>query len=762
MIKKIAVLLFMVSVLGFADENADYITEDLPPVERPRVALVLSGGGAKGFAHIAVLEMIEELEIPVDIIIGTSAGAIIGGLYSVGYSPEMMKDILFDLDWASFFQDSPVSPFENVLRTENLFPLYNSAMQNTNLNYSKGETAYTLFKTLTAKIPSHIDFDTLPIPFRAGVVEIPEGRSVLLREGDLAEAIRASMSIPGVFAPLSIGGTLYIDGGTLDNLPIREAKELGYDIIIASELYPGPKSIGFSTLEVLGVPDLMLELYFNSVSREQYPLADTVIKFDLQDYSIMDFYKAKEIYSLARNERETMRAELEKVKALLSSHQEGASFYPEPPVRISYNEFPVLIPEDIVVTGALQRDLSYIESYFVQYIKGKPLEPKNITIFMEAMYKTGNYQFVEFRPYMLQEKTLLELNLYPRRRDSFVFLVGGNYRGIKGISSNDFISKANLQWGIQFHGLSGLGSVLSLEGTVLGDFSLGIQYMQPLTSFSFLSARAEIEIVSDSDIVVVLFTEEASEERNFFLFSGEVEGGVFLDRHSIKGGPLFFSTWNGYAEGEEIARAFQFEKNYSTLGLGLSYAYDNLDYTFMPSRGVSVTLENRFYLPLPLESGKFFNLITFDLEAALPLGSGFSLVVGAFVGTNLGPGLPSGFSQLGYNDFDQRYFPNVSSNDGAFPRKVATSLALQFQPWQDFFVFGGQLIFSLSASVGELFNEWADFSPGNLIWNVSLNAGLRISNNYGITLKIGVGSNGSSPLTPFIALDIGQQPRFRR
>jgi NTE family protein len=720
-------------------------------MERPRVALVLGGGGAKGFAHIAVLEMIEELGIPVDMIIGTSAGAIVGGLYAAGYSPEMIKDALFDLDWASLFQDSPISPFENELQTENLFPLYNSAMQNTNLGYSRGETVYTLFKTLTAKIPSYIDFDTLTIPFRAGVVEIPEGRSTLLREGDLAEAIRASMSIPGIFDPFSIDGTLYIDGGTLDNLPIRQAKELGYDIIIASELYPGPKSINIYALEVL---ELVLELYFNSISREQYPLADAVLKFDLQRYSIMDFYKSDEIYSLSMNERETMRMELEKIRALLSSYQEGASLPPEPSARMSYNELPSLVPEDMVVTGVLQRDKSYIEKYFAQYIMGKPLEPGNITVFMEAVYKIGNYRFVEFRPHIQQGKTVLELNLYPVSRNNFVFLLGGNYRGMVGISSSDLISNLSLQGSVQFHGLSGPGSVLSLDTSVMNIFSLGVQYLQPLTPFSFLSARAEM--VSDADIIALWGMTKAPEERQLFFFSSELKWGIFLGRHSIKAGPLFFATLSDHTEDE-----------YAALGLGLSYSYDSLDFSFMPSKGVSVILENRFYLPTSPESESrkfdgFFDIISLDMQAALPLGRGFSLTADAFAGTTLGPGLPPEFTRLGYTAFDQRYFPNVPHTDDFRSHKVAASLSLQYLPWKEFFVLGGQLIFSLSASAGGLFNEWDDLTAEKLIWNVSLNAGLRIKNNFGILFRIGAGDNGSYPLKPFIALDIGQQTHFRR
>jgi hypothetical protein len=201
----------------------------------------------------------------------------------------------------------------------------------------------------------------------------------------------------------------------------------------------------------------------------------------------------------------------------------------------------------------------------------------------------------------------------------------------------------------------------------------------------------------------------------------------------------------------------------AALGLELSYAYANLDNSFMPSKGISVALENRLYFPLTSpESERFFNLISLDTEAALPLGKGFSLSAGAFAGTNIGPGLPSEFSRLGFNAFDQHYFPNVPVTNNFFPRKVAASLALQFQPWKSLLLAWGQPVFSLSSTAGQAFNEWEDLAFENLIWTVSLNVGLRINNNYGILLRFGVGDNGSSQISPFIAFDIGSQMRFRR
>ncbi|MCL1814180.1 MAG: patatin-like phospholipase family protein, partial [Treponema sp.] len=401
--------------------------------EKPKVCLVLGGGGAKGFAHIAVLELLEEMGIPVDFVIGVSSGAIVGGLYSAGYSPEMIKDTLMDLDWTSLFLDSPVSPFRNEFGDDDLLLRYSDGALHRAL--SPGQTAYNLFKTLTAKIPSYIDFDTLPIPFRAGVATIPEGKVELIREGDLAEAIRASISLPGVFDPFEIDGKMYIDGGTLDNLPIRLAREMGFDIIIASELFPDWESISTSPLEV---PELILGLYFNTISREQYSLADIVLKANVHNFSIMDFQKSEEIYSLARNDKERMRSELQKVKELFSSGPAESSLQgSEEELHIvdaalslahpaDYTGLPPIIPASIKITGAIDRDLAYIEKHFSRLIRGKPLEPANLEDFIMRVYETGNYRFAAVRVDTRQGTTELELLLHQKNHTGTVFLLGGS------------------------------------------------------------------------------------------------------------------------------------------------------------------------------------------------------------------------------------------------------------------------------------------------------------------------------------------------
>src|SRR5574344_316887 len=213
------------------------------PKGRPSVALVLDGGGARGFAHIPVLELLEEEHIPVDMVIGTSAGAIVGGLYSAGYTPLEIRDSLFQLSSSGILKNSTYSPFEQILGEHSRYstPLsvnfgsrdqtFSLGMGNGMLN---GQNVYEMFKRLTIRIPSNTDFDTLPIPFRAVATNLIAGTVAVFSKGDVAEAIRSSMSIPALFQPYEIDGNYYIDGLALDNEPIDVAVKMGYDIIIVS------------------------------------------------------------------------------------------------------------------------------------------------------------------------------------------------------------------------------------------------------------------------------------------------------------------------------------------------------------------------------------------------------------------------------------------------------------------------------------------------------------------------------------------------
>lgn len=221
---------------------------------RPSVGLVLSGGGARGAAHVGVLRVLEELHIPIDCIAGTSSGAIVGGLYAAGLDPDQVQRVYIDVDWNRAFSDRPSR------RTRSFRRKLDDAAYLGNLELGivdgsfrlpsgviAGQHINTLLKTATLHTPSSATFDQLAIPFRAVATDMSTGRMVVLGKGDLARAMRASMSVPAIFAPVEIDGRLLADGGLVRNLPVDVARVMGADIIIAVDVgtpLAGRKELG--------------------------------------------------------------------------------------------------------------------------------------------------------------------------------------------------------------------------------------------------------------------------------------------------------------------------------------------------------------------------------------------------------------------------------------------------------------------------------------------------------------------------------------
>lgn len=264
--------------------------------ERPVVGLVLSGGGARGASHIGVLKILEKLHIPVDIITGTSMGAIIGGLYAYGYSPEEMEKFLAEVDWDEVFIDKPQRSQLNYRRKQddsNFLIKLESGFKNGKLvmptGLVQGQKLNLLLKSLTLSAPEH--FDSLPIRFRAVAADIETGEAVVMDQGGLATAMRASLSIPGIFSPVEWKGRLLVDGGFANNIPVQLARDLGADILIVVDLSSEPRKRGelSSPFSILN-QTLGFQILHNSVAQlSTLTSEDILIQPDMDKYSSTDF-----------------------------------------------------------------------------------------------------------------------------------------------------------------------------------------------------------------------------------------------------------------------------------------------------------------------------------------------------------------------------------------------------------------------------------------------------------------------------------------
>lgn len=207
----------------------------------PRVCLALSGGGALGLAHVGVLQALEELRIPVDCIAGTSIGGLVGGLYATGMTADQIEAVVVGQDWARLFVDRPDRRDLSMRRKQDDFDFVSALTVGVGrggvtlpLGLREGHRQNLFFEELTLPVADVTDFDALPIPYRAVAARLDDGAEVELSGGELAHAMRATMSIPGVFAPVEVDGVTLVDGGVADNLPVDNARAMGADVVIAS------------------------------------------------------------------------------------------------------------------------------------------------------------------------------------------------------------------------------------------------------------------------------------------------------------------------------------------------------------------------------------------------------------------------------------------------------------------------------------------------------------------------------------------------
>ncbi|MET0518061.1 MAG: patatin-like phospholipase family protein, partial [Burkholderiaceae bacterium] len=281
----------------------------LPPAEparaaRARIGLVLSGGGARGLAHVGVLKVLERERIPVDVIAGTSMGAIIGGLFASGMTAEELERELVKVSWDRVFASRVERPQLSQRRKEEDFefsPVLEFGMRDGELRAPQSTLSSRgleiLLRRFTQPVRSVDQFDKLPTPFRAVATDMENGAQVVMDSGDLALAIRSSMSVPGVFAPVERDERILGDGGLVNNLPVDVARRMGAERLIAINV--GTPLSGRAALSsLLGVTGQMINILTEqNVQRSIATLgpADLLITPDLGLLSSGDFNKAREM-----------------------------------------------------------------------------------------------------------------------------------------------------------------------------------------------------------------------------------------------------------------------------------------------------------------------------------------------------------------------------------------------------------------------------------------------------------------------------------
>jgi len=358
-------------------------------IKRPKIGLVLSGGGAKGFAHIGVLKVLEEAGIKIDYIGGTSMGAVIGGLYASGYNATQIDSIVrvtnFDNLLIDYIPRTSKSFYEK--RNDELYALilpFDNFRIGTPQSLSKGMFNYNLFNKLTLHVRHIRDFNQLPIPFLCMATDIEFGQQVVLDKGVLAQALYASSALPSVFSPVILDGKFLIDGGVANNYPIEEVRKLGADIIIGVDVQNGLRDreqLKDATKILFQITNLQMieKMKLNSKNTDIY------IKPDIKEYGAVSFEKAKEI--ILRGE-EAAFSVYEKIDQL----GDKSNPYHKPKLKIESDSLKIV---NIVYNNLKDYSKAYVEGK-LKFKSGAKIRYKDLELGINNIYATQNFGAVTY------------------------------------------------------------------------------------------------------------------------------------------------------------------------------------------------------------------------------------------------------------------------------------------------------------------------------------------------------------------------------
>jgi NTE family protein len=365
---------------------------------RPRIGLVLSGGGARGLAHVGVLKVLERERVPIDVIAGTSMGAIIGGLYASGMRADELERELLKVDWDDLFANRVARRELSQRRKEQDYELASAlefGLRDGEFRVPLGTVSSrgleSLLRRYTLPVRSISEFDRLPIPFRAVATDMETGKPVVLDGGDLALALRSSMSVPGVFAPTEVDGRILGDGGLVDNLPIDVVRRMGADIVIAVNI--GTPLAGRESLDtLLGVTAQMINILTEqNVQRSIATLTarDLLIAPPLGALTSADFKRTGDFIGLGRLHAESQVLQIARYAVDADAYADWRAARGRPPQAVPPLEFVRF--EGTELTHP-ERHAPALESR-----PGKPFDAAAAERDVKRLAATGDYTRVDYQ-----------------------------------------------------------------------------------------------------------------------------------------------------------------------------------------------------------------------------------------------------------------------------------------------------------------------------------------------------------------------------
>jgi len=553
--------------------------------ERPKIALVLSGGGARGGAHVGVLKVLEENNIPIDMIVGTSMGSFVGGLYVAGMTPDEIGDMLTSTDWKKYIttdfdrKDIPI-------RRKNVDYMYQGRLglginSDNELVLPTGvlnrQPMLLKFMQLTQNVQDIQDFDKLSIPYRAVATNIENGDAVVLKSGSLAKAMYASSAIPGGFQPININGIDLVDGGVSDNFPIQVARDMGADIIIAvdvSENFSKDLDVN-SYIVVMGqLVNILMRKNANE-SIKTLTEKDILLTPELEGFTGLDADKYAEIIQRGIDVTKKAVGSLKKLALNDASYKEYVKKY-----RVKHHYNAPIIDKIEIHNETYLSDASI--RWRLHQELGKELDLKQLRVDLLHMYNMMIFDSIDYRVEKRNDKTILVIITKPSWNSN------GDIHFAIGVE-DDFVghSAYSLKLGYTMYGLNSYG------GEWKSNFEIGryknaySEFFQPLDIKQRYYIKPSVHYQSVTDIVD--FSYNGVNLGNQELFSSRGGGTFAMGAHVTT--DYEFEVGASFYEDRveiDIFSALNMQSKYRYRGIPI-YArinIDNLDNVNFPKVGL--------------------------------------------------------------------------------------------------------------------------------------------------------------------------------
>ncbi len=580
---KTVVLVFAVWLLA---SLASSVASAQPP--QPRVGIAFGGGSARGIAHVGVIRWFEEHHIPIDVAAGTSMGGLIGGAFASGMSADELKALIESIDWDEMFGSSSF-PFKNVRRKEDArdfparleFGLKRGLVPPTSLN--NGQQVDLLLARIAGAYYDLDTFDALPTPFRTVAVDIKTAERVVIDRGSLAHAMRATMSLPGIFPPVEIGERVLVDGGALDNIPADVVREMGAPFVVAVDVGNAPEEkINYSMFALMGQT---VDSMMRANTRRALASADLRISVDVEGFGSLDWRRAPALIQRGYEAAERMRAEL------LPHALDDAEWQVWIKAREQRRRRPLPVPSYLATAGIAPSDAAIVRRLLAPHVD-HPLNLPNVEKDLSALSGLDRYQTVVWELMGPRGKEGLLIHASEKAYAPPFMMLGFN---LENRTSSDFRVQMAARY-LAFD-VVGSGSELRLDGTIGSDPSVGFSLHRPIFGTRlFVRPYAAavfntLDFIDDDQIVA-----QYNIDRQYV--GGDV--GVVLSRESEVSGGLLFGHVDATVRAGDPGLP---EASGADDEFRIRFIHDGQDTPVVPSRGTQALVGLTHYVRSPVVPG---------------------------------------------------------------------------------------------------------------------------------------------------------------